>query len=293
MTKSGLEVECDFVVIGAGVHPEHPARRAGGHRDRQRRARRPLPRDERARHLSPPATSPSTTASCTAGGCGSSTGTSPSTRASTRRSTCSASRQAYDVVPYFWSDLADWTSMEYVGPASEWDEIWWRGSREEGKFTAWYVKDGRLAAALTVGRSDDLTVASAAARGEGTDVSRHARAIEDPDRDLASSRADASRRDVERLDRVREVEARRRAALDRVDAAAAARRRRGRGAGCACRAARSSAPVAGRRPRPPRSCRSPPRRRTRRPAARRSRRAMPPRGLRMSGSRSQRRCAGR
>ena len=26
-------------------------------------------------------------------------------------------KQEYDVVPYFWSDLADWTSMEYVGPA--------------------------------------------------------------------------------------------------------------------------------------------------------------------------------
>ena len=27
-------------------------------------------------------------------------------------------QQEYDVVPYFWSDLADWCSMEYVGPAS-------------------------------------------------------------------------------------------------------------------------------------------------------------------------------
>ena len=42
-------------------------------------------------------------------------------------------QQAYDVVPYFWSDLADWASMEYVGPASEWDEIWLRGSLERGQ----------------------------------------------------------------------------------------------------------------------------------------------------------------
>ena len=27
----------------------------------------------------------------------------------------------YDVVPYFFSDLADWASLEYVGPAYEWD----------------------------------------------------------------------------------------------------------------------------------------------------------------------------
>ena len=28
----------------------------------------------------------------------------------------------YEVVPYFFSDLADWASLEYVGPAAEWDE---------------------------------------------------------------------------------------------------------------------------------------------------------------------------
>ena len=27
----------------------------------------------------------------------------------------------YAVVPYFFSDLADWASLEYVGPASDWD----------------------------------------------------------------------------------------------------------------------------------------------------------------------------
>src|SRR3954452_8342111 len=31
-------------------------------------------------------------------------------------------KRPYDVVPYFFSDLADWTSMEYVGPAAAWDE---------------------------------------------------------------------------------------------------------------------------------------------------------------------------
>ncbi len=30
-------------------------------------------------------------------------------------------------VPYFFSDLADWASLEYVGPATDWDEIVWRG----------------------------------------------------------------------------------------------------------------------------------------------------------------------
>jgi 3-phenylpropionate/trans-cinnamate dioxygenase ferredoxin reductase subunit len=60
----------------------------------------------------------------------------------------------HDVVPYFYSDLADWSSMEYVGPGS--GEAVIRGSLEAGDFTAFYVDDGRVTAALTVGRSDDL-----------------------------------------------------------------------------------------------------------------------------------------
>lgn len=61
----------------------------------------------------------------------------------------------YDVVPYFFSDLADWSSMEYVGPGS--GEAVIRGSLADGSFTAFYVAgDGRVTAALTVGRGDDL-----------------------------------------------------------------------------------------------------------------------------------------
>jgi 3-phenylpropionate/trans-cinnamate dioxygenase ferredoxin reductase component len=63
----------------------------------------------------------------------------------------------HEVVPYFFSVLADWGELEYVGPAREWDEELVRGSLEEGgSFTNWYVKDGRVVAALTVGRPEDL-----------------------------------------------------------------------------------------------------------------------------------------
>ena len=65
----------------------------------------------------------------------------------------------YDVVPYFFSDLADWASLEYVGPAAEWDEEVWRGDREGGEFSVWYLKDGRVAGALSVERSEDLAEA--------------------------------------------------------------------------------------------------------------------------------------
>jgi 3-phenylpropionate/trans-cinnamate dioxygenase ferredoxin reductase subunit len=60
----------------------------------------------------------------------------------------------HDVVPYFFSDLADWSSMEYVGPGA--GEPIVRGSLEADDFTVFYVDDGRVVAALTVGRSDDL-----------------------------------------------------------------------------------------------------------------------------------------
>jgi 3-phenylpropionate/trans-cinnamate dioxygenase ferredoxin reductase subunit len=65
----------------------------------------------------------------------------------------------YDVVPYFFSDLADWASLEYVGPAADWDQEVWRGDRDAGEFSVWYLKDGRVAGALSVERSEDLAEA--------------------------------------------------------------------------------------------------------------------------------------
>jgi 3-phenylpropionate/trans-cinnamate dioxygenase ferredoxin reductase subunit len=59
-------------------------------------------------------------------------------------------------VPYFFSVLAGLGELEYVGPASSWEEEIVRGSIEDGSFTNWYLQDGRVVAALTFGRSDDL-----------------------------------------------------------------------------------------------------------------------------------------
>jgi 3-phenylpropionate/trans-cinnamate dioxygenase ferredoxin reductase component len=64
--------------------------------------------------------------------------------------------QPHDVVPYFFSDLSDWASLEYIGPAYAWEQEVVRGSLDEGEFTVFYVQDNRVAAALSVGRSDDL-----------------------------------------------------------------------------------------------------------------------------------------
>jgi 3-phenylpropionate/trans-cinnamate dioxygenase ferredoxin reductase subunit len=62
---------------------------------------------------------------------------------------------SHDVIPYFFSDLADWSSMEYVGPGSGKPVV--RGSMDAGEFAAFYIgDDGVVTAALSVGRSDDL-----------------------------------------------------------------------------------------------------------------------------------------
>ena len=63
---------------------------------------------------------------------------------------------AHEEIPYFFSDLADWASSEYVGPGE--GDVVIRGSMDDGEFTAFYVDpdSGVVTAALTVGRSDDL-----------------------------------------------------------------------------------------------------------------------------------------
>ena len=183
VTKSGLEIDCDFVVIGAGVAPELTLARSAGLEtdsgvlvDRYLETSAPgvfaagdiaeyesVVHDRRLRieHWDVAFNQGKYAALNMLG-----------------------QKQEYDVVPYFWSDLGDWTSMEYVGPASEWDEIWVRGSIADAKFTAFYVHNSRIAAALTVGRSDDLTVAARLLK-EKTDVSGFRERIEDSSADIA------------------------------------------------------------------------------------------------------------
>jgi 3-phenylpropionate/trans-cinnamate dioxygenase ferredoxin reductase subunit len=65
---------------------------------------------------------------------------------------------SHEEIPYFYSDLADWTGFEYVGPGK--GRPVFRGSMDDGEFTAFYLgDDGVVTAALTVGRSDELEAA--------------------------------------------------------------------------------------------------------------------------------------
>jgi 3-phenylpropionate/trans-cinnamate dioxygenase ferredoxin reductase subunit len=89
----------------------------------------------------------------------------------------------HDVVPYFFSDLADWAAIEYVGPAYEWDREIVRGSLEEGAFTIFSLRDGTVQGALTVGRSDDLQAARRLIAA-GTDLGDRSQALSDLSTDL-------------------------------------------------------------------------------------------------------------
>ena len=75
-----------------------------------------------------------------------------------------AAEGPYDVVPYFFSDLADWTWMEYVGPGQGRVDV--RGSMDEDDFAAYYLDpDGAVTACLGVNRSEQVEAAKQLIRG--------------------------------------------------------------------------------------------------------------------------------
>ncbi|HEY1854096.1 MAG TPA: FAD-dependent oxidoreductase [Solirubrobacterales bacterium] len=185
VTKSGLTVECDAVVVGAGVRPDAMlAQRAGieiGDGG--------IACDSKLRT--------SAEGIYAAGDCCSYDSVVHGRRihvehwdVAMQQGMHAAANMLgadadYDVVPYFFSDLADWASLEYVGPAQEWDEEVWRGDRDGGEFSVWYLKDGKVAGALSVERSEDLAEARRLL-ADGVDVSGAREQIADAGSDLST-----------------------------------------------------------------------------------------------------------
>ncbi len=62
--------------------------------------------------------------------------------------------EAYDYVHSFWSDQYEHV-IEYVGCASSWDRVVWRGKPESRKFLGFYLKDGVVRAAVGLNRGGD------------------------------------------------------------------------------------------------------------------------------------------
>jgi 3-phenylpropionate/trans-cinnamate dioxygenase ferredoxin reductase component len=65
----------------------------------------------------------------------------------------------HDVVPYFFSDLADWLALEYVGLGGAFDDEVVRGDPAGGAFGVWHLADGRVRGLLSVNGGADLDVA--------------------------------------------------------------------------------------------------------------------------------------
>ncbi len=63
--------------------------------------------------------------------------------------------EPYDEVHWFWSDQYDYT-VHYAGFPGEWDELIVRGSLDDRKFVAFYLKDRRVLACAGVNRPRDV-----------------------------------------------------------------------------------------------------------------------------------------
>ena len=65
-------------------------------------------------------------------------------------------RRPYAEVPYFWTEIADWCTAEWVGLTEAPEQELVRGSPDDGAFSVLHVAGGRLVAALSVGRGQDI-----------------------------------------------------------------------------------------------------------------------------------------
>ena len=182
VTEGGREIECDFCVVGAGVRPDMMlAQRAG------LEAENGIVCDSRLQT--------SVEGIFAAGDCCSYDSVVHGRRLRVEHWDVALQQgrhaakgmlggsDPYTAIPYFFSDLSDWTGLEYVGPAREWDEVVFRGERDSGEFSAWYLKDGAVAGALAVGRSEDLVHARALIES-GADVTPRKAELGDLDSEL-------------------------------------------------------------------------------------------------------------
>jgi 3-phenylpropionate/trans-cinnamate dioxygenase ferredoxin reductase component len=157
VTKSGLRLAADAVVIGVGVHPDVTLAQRAGLEIGERRG---VVTDAKLATSAPDIFAAGDIAEYDSVIHGRRVRIEHWDVAEQQGKTAARSMlgasDPHDVVPYFFSDLSDWTWMEYVGPAAGWSEEIVRGSLEENQFTVWYLDDDRLVAALSVDRSDDL-----------------------------------------------------------------------------------------------------------------------------------------
>lgn len=60
-------------------------------------------------------------------------------------------------VPFFWTRQHQY-GLQYIGHVKDWDEVYIDGEVNEGDFTAYYARDGKVLAAASAGRSRELGI---------------------------------------------------------------------------------------------------------------------------------------
>ena len=181
VTESGLELECDFVVIGVGVIPDVLVAKPAGLELGERGGVRCSAKLE--------SSAPGIWAAgdiceydsvVTGGPLRVEHWDTAVTQGQAVAKNMLGRGEDYRGVPYFFSDLADWASLGYLGTGSADPVV--RGSLDDGEFTAFFREEGRVTAALSVGRDDDLDHARRM-------IEEHAEpdeaALADPDTDLS------------------------------------------------------------------------------------------------------------
>jgi 3-phenylpropionate/trans-cinnamate dioxygenase ferredoxin reductase subunit len=86
----------------------------------------------------------------------------------------------YDEVHWFWSDQYE-HNIQYAGFHTEWEKLVVRGRLEDHKFVGFYLKEGRVVAAIAINNGRDLRRAKELIRA-GAAIDPHL--LADPDVDL-------------------------------------------------------------------------------------------------------------
>ena len=154
ITDQGNAIDCDFVVIGVGIAPDTTlAKSAGLEVDRG------ILVDEHCQTSHPDIYAAGDVANWFHPGLGHRLRVEHWDNALNQGAAAAKSMlgapEPYSPTLYFWSDQYD-LNIQYLGHATEWDEIAIRGNPGEEKFTAFYLKDGSVHGALVVNNFRDI-----------------------------------------------------------------------------------------------------------------------------------------
>ena len=154
ITDQGNAIDCDFVVIGVGIAPDTTlAKSAGLEVDRG------ILVDEHCQTSHPDIYAAGDVANWFHPGLGHRLRVEHWDNALNQGAAAAKSMlgapEPYSPTLYFWSDQYD-LNIQYLGHATEWDEIAVRGNPDEEKFTAFYLKDGSVHGALVVNNFRDI-----------------------------------------------------------------------------------------------------------------------------------------